>query len=109
MCRRKGHVSLFLDLTGVILGAALIAIVVAFATPYWYRANPGTVASVVTQYRMPFDSLGLWMLCYREYPPADRPDPYWRYSVLCRTFILTFKADIRLPGNLQCSSSDMCV
>ncbi|GAU88390.1 hypothetical protein RvY_01099 [Ramazzottius varieornatus] len=96
MCRRKGYVSLFLDLTGVILTAGLIAICVAFATPYWYRSHPSYVGSYVTQFQLPFDSLGLWMLCYRTYPV--RPDPYWRYQVTCRTFVLSFKSDIRLPA-----------
>jgi hypothetical protein len=96
MCRRKNKVSAFLDVTGILATAALIAITVAFATPYWFRADPDRITSRVTPYQIVFHSLGLWMLCCREYPPVPQ-DVYWQYKYACRDY-LSLNEDVKLPG-----------
>ncbi|OQV25721.1 hypothetical protein BV898_00651 [Hypsibius exemplaris] len=96
MCQRKHKVSVFLDVVGILMTAALIAVVVAFATPYWYVADLDTTTSLVTPYRLSFHSLGLWMLCYRVFPVVQR-NVLWSYQTSCRYYVSTLKDDIELP------------
>ncbi|XP_055338780.1 uncharacterized protein LOC129588537 [Paramacrobiotus metropolitanus] len=96
MCSPKNRISVFVDLIGFLVSAAVAALIVSFATPYWYRSDPFRPPIFVLPYNtLPFDSLGLWMLCYRSgYPNSDI---YRRYDTECRSFFTFFRNQINYP------------